>query len=62
MPLGASNSANGMTTYQFDDTPSIPSYILAFAIGAFAPVEQGNFASTLILENYLQQLQINVQI
>jgi hypothetical protein len=60
MPLASAQSGNDNITYHFEETPSIPSYLLAFAIGNFAPVEQEQFTSTLNLENYIQQMQINV--
>lgn len=58
MPLSSSHSENGMTTFQFDETPAIPSYLLAFAIGSFASAEQETFTSALNLGTYLEQLQI----
>jgi aminopeptidase N len=49
MPLKSTENRNTISTFEFEDTPPIPSYLVAFAFGNFMVPEQELYTSTLAI-------------
>jgi len=45
-PMPETNGANGMKTVRFKQTPALPSYLVAFAVGRFDVVDAGRVGPT----------------
>ena len=60
MPCINESNDGTSTTFSFADTPAIPSYIFAFAIGNFHDAESDTFVSTIATQSKLEVSKLEV--